>query len=345
MTLRDKIKKVFFLPITKYYYTLKGIGTYLPGFLACLFPKHQNQFYNRGSIRQGLITARNWYTLWLRHLVVLSEGKVDIKSIKTVGEFGAGDSLGIGLAALLSGVNKYYAIDISENAYTSDNLKILDELIDLFKNKTSIPDNNEFPKVKPDLNSYDFPSHILTDECLKENLAEERLEKIRQAVLNVINKKPADLENEISINYVSSKQEFIGIKEGFFDFIYSVAVMEHVDDIDEAYSYFAKWLKKGGVMAHTVGYNSHETARLWNGHWTYSDYLWKIIRGRCHYLINRHAHSQQIDCLKKNNFEMILDHRYSAKNILRKSDLAKRFKNINQEDLSTHSGFILARKV
>ena len=39
--------------------------------------------------------------------------------------------------------------------------------IELFSNKSPIPDNTEFPKLKPLIDSYEFPKHILKDNYME----------------------------------------------------------------------------------------------------------------------------------------------------------------------------------
>ncbi|MFH1744876.1 MAG: class I SAM-dependent methyltransferase [bacterium] len=342
--LRNIIKKYFFLPATKYRYILKGVGTYLPKSVMRFLPEHQHQFYNYGSIRKQSGDARTFYSLWLRQLVILFEQKVPINKIKNVAEFGAGDSLGVGLAAIISGVDKYYAIDISKNAFSSHNLEIFDQIVELFKKKEPIPDNKEFPKAIPILKSYKFPSYILTDDVLKTLLDENRIQKIRQALRSVI-KEERIQQDKISIQYIVLQNDLDIIKKESLDLIYSFAVMEHVDNFREVYNVFNLWLKNGGLMAHAVGYNSHNTARLWNGHWTYSDFAWKLIRGRCHYLINREPHSAQINYIKEAGFQVIFEDKYYEDSMISKKDVVSRFKNISEDDLKTHSAFIVARKL
>jgi hypothetical protein len=53
----------------------------------------------------------------------------------TIVEVGPGDSLGIGLAALLCGVEHYIALDVVRYAQTTRNLQILDELIALLRDR------------------------------------------------------------------------------------------------------------------------------------------------------------------------------------------------------------------
>ena len=99
-------------------------------------------------------------------------------------ELGPGDSLGIGLAALISGANRYYSFDV-RHAGNKRNIEIFDELVELFKKREHIPDETEFPCMKPYLKAYGFPAHILTDERLNESLKQDRIRSIRNALLNL----------------------------------------------------------------------------------------------------------------------------------------------------------------
>jgi hypothetical protein len=52
---------------------------------------------------------------------------------QTLAEPGPGDSLGVGLAALLSGISNYYALDIVRFSSPERNSKVFEELVSLFK--------------------------------------------------------------------------------------------------------------------------------------------------------------------------------------------------------------------
>ncbi|MFH1935278.1 MAG: hypothetical protein ABIN18_27370 [Pseudomonadota bacterium] len=55
---------------------------------------------------------------------------------KIVGELGPGDSIVIGLAALLSGTEMYYGMDVVEHASLQQHIKMLDELVNLEEERT-----------------------------------------------------------------------------------------------------------------------------------------------------------------------------------------------------------------
>src|SRR5258708_2005119 len=93
----------------------------------------------------GTVCGGDWYAVWLRHLYMLHSHALPTK-FETVVELGPGDSLGTGLAALVSGVERYVALDAVRYADRARNLQILDDLIALFRNRTPIPDRVEFRK-------------------------------------------------------------------------------------------------------------------------------------------------------------------------------------------------------
>ena len=79
---------------------IRGLATFIPGYVS-------------GSPREpgGTVSPRYCYSVWLRHLVMASDGCL-FEYPKTVAELGPGDSIGIGLAALISGADEYYAFDV-----------------------------------------------------------------------------------------------------------------------------------------------------------------------------------------------------------------------------------------
>ena len=118
----------------------------------------------------------------MRHLVADFESGLWTNP-KSVAELGPGDSLGVGLAALVSGVEKYDAFDVVKHAQVKRNEATLDELVALFRQRAAIPGQDELPEVRPNLASYAFPSHILTETILAAALEESRLRRIRESVM------------------------------------------------------------------------------------------------------------------------------------------------------------------
>ena len=147
----------------------------LGGYLSRTYPR-------TNVIRKGMAASiRYCYATWLHHLVhARKRGLNDIPEV--VVELGPGSSLGVGLAALICGSSKYYALDIVEHAQSDGNLRIFDELVDLFQRRERIPDGNEFPRLKGWLDTFDFPAHVLDETRLHKALEPKRLERIRESI-------------------------------------------------------------------------------------------------------------------------------------------------------------------
>lgn len=302
-----------------------GLSTYIP---------YGYRLHTQGT--GGTVSARYCYSVWLRHLVMAKANGLDTHP-GTIAELGPGDSLGIGLAALVSGCDRYYAFDIVPHANTERNLQILDELIELFREKPDIPGEDEFPAVKPYLDSYRFPADILDDARLQAALTPDRLQTIRDSV--------ADTQHPDSVvMYKAPWQGQGNTLHNSVDMIYSQAVLEHVDDLSGTYASMYEWLRPGGFLSHQIDYKSHGTAHTWNGHWRYSDFTWKLIRGKRPYLINREPHAAHAKLIEDAGFTVVNVKRAEMETTCSRDDLAPRFRDMPEEDLTTGSSLIQAAK-
>src|SRR2546430_1461739 len=117
----------------------RGMLSYVPGF---------DQFLTKRRAGGGTASPRYCYSIWLRHLTMAHVHGLSTTPM-TVAELGPGDSLGVGLAALLTGTERYRALDVVTYLNIERNLEIFDGLIDLLRNRTPIPDDSEFPEAKP----------------------------------------------------------------------------------------------------------------------------------------------------------------------------------------------------
>jgi len=136
-----------------------------------------------------------------------------------------------------------------------------------------------------------------------------------------------------------------GILEGeSADMIYSQAVLEHVDELENAYSTMWLCLKKDGYISHQIDFKCHGTAKEWNGHWAFSDFVWKLFRGKRPYLINRTPHSKHLEILNKEKFKVVCDKTITSPNRLRKEDLAPDFRKMTGQDLVISGAFLQAVK-
>jgi SAM-dependent methyltransferase len=277
------------------------------------------------------------YGVWLRHLVLAHQHGAVASIPRTVTELGPGDSLGVGLAALLSGAARYVAFDVVRLANTENNLAAFEDLVQLFRNRAAIPDDEEFPRLRPDLPDYAFPHDILTEAILRESLTEERLRRIRGSI-----ERP-DAPDSL-IRYKVPWYDADIRDEGSVDLILSQAVLQHLDDIRASFRIFHSWLRPGGVMSHQVDLTAGRLTREWNEPWTYTDPVWRIVRGRRPYLLNREPLSGYKRALDETGFELV--HRASTRgeNRIPRSSLAPRFADLSDEDLTTKDAYFLAVK-
>ena len=301
---------------------LEGLLTYLPGCSHLLT-----------NATLGTDSARYCYSVWLRHDVKTHPYRND-SSLNTIVELGPGDSLGIGLSALLSGAKKYIAVDALKYAGVEKNQNVLNELATLFSTCSRIPDSVEFPEVKPFLENYDFPKWL---SCPQETVLNHRIQKISHALRN-----PG--YPDAIIAYHSPEAAYAHIADNSVDFIFSQAVLEHVDKLEEAYSNCYKWLAPGGLMSHQIDFKSHGMSWEWNGHWTYSSFLWRMIKGRRPYLINREPCSTHLRIMEKAGLDIVSIERKRRTSRLERTQLADRFSHLTEDDLTTAGVYVIAKK-
>lgn len=302
---------------------LAGLATWLPG-------------YDHARSTGGTDSARYCYSVWLRHLVLAqASGRLPAGVPRVVAELGPGDSIGIGIAALLSGAEQYAALDILRYSDLGRSKAMVDELASLFRERAPLPGGEEFPSLKPALDSEAFPHHLLGGDALQAALAPERVSRIRAALDRVA-------DSPTMVAYHAPWNDPAVIRPGSVDFIFSQAVLEHVDDLEGVYAAMHRWLSPTGLMSHQVDFRCHRKADTWNGHWAYSDFTWKLIVGRRAYLLNRLPHSRHVEYLRRCGFEIVADRPVRSESVLRRQDLAARFRAMTDDDLVTSGAYILA---
>lgn len=284
----------------------------------------------------GSISARYCYSVWLRHLTLAAEsGQNDNPTV--VAELGPGDSLGVGIAALLTGAERYLAFDVVAHANVERNASVLDELVELFRTRTAIPDGNEFPEVSPRLSDYRFPQRVLGPERMEKALAPSRIASIRVSISRCDSPKSM-------IQYRAPWFSDNVVNPGSIDMIFSQAVLEHVDDLTDAYRVMRRWLAPHGFMSHEIDFKSHGWASEWNGHWSYSNFMWKLIRGRDSWFINREPASTHLGLLEREGYRVIRFDRETRPNQIKRHQLSKRFRQMLDIDLQTSEAFVQAAK-
>lgn len=290
-----------------------------------------NAWRQRHSSTGGSDSARYCYSVWFRHLMMLDRYGFKISGAH-IGELGPGDSLGIGLAALLSGAARYVGLDIVPYSARADLEKMLDELIGMYVKEERVPDDKEFPFVRPRIDSYEFPDHAVDRRAISTKAKEIR------------NHLKGGLNSSSLLRYRVPWTLLHEIDERSLDLIFSQAVLEHVDSLEETYRTMFSWLKPGGYASHVIDFRSHGRSPSWNGHWAYTDWQWRLVRGKREFLLNREPLSTHVALAKKVGFELLLIERNQAPNGLEISALAPRFRRMDVADIQTSGVLLILQK-
>lgn len=307
-----------FLPL------IKGAATYIPWLYS---PE-------RGATG-GTITPRYCYAVWMRHATLIAK-HTGVARFERIAELGPGDSIGIGLAALLSGATYLESLDVVPYARVDRNNLILGQLVELFRQRAPIPDEIEFPRVQPKLADYGFPFELYTEERLARTLGDERVRAISLAVLG----RPSD----VSIDYRVPWDQYIAGRRGQLDLVYSQAVLEHVEDVRATHATLAELVKPGGIVSHAIDFRSHRLTPEWDGHLQYPEQLWRIVKGRRPYLLNRCSPTQQLAALESAGFEVVWQGRIDAEPSRPPKRLPPPFCNWSTDDRRTAALTVIARR-
>ena len=305
----------------------KGLATWIPGV---------HRAFNDLKSGTGTGTASYCYGVWLKHLTLLWERGMRAMP-STVVELGPGSSIGTGLAALLSGAQRYVGIDAVAHATPQSNLQVFRELCWLFEQRAPRPKAG-FPSYDVYLDASLFPSHILTRERLEETLAPARLNRLQQAVFALSTKSPRP-----AIRY-HTWSHHNGLGEAQVDLVFSHVVMNEIQDLDRVYGLCAGWCRPGAWMSHHIDFSSLDTTREWNGHRRYGELTWKLIAGRRPYFVNREPIATHLELMRRKGFEIVEVIRARNHEGLAREQHAPRWQRFSDEDLTTRTAFVIARR-
>ncbi len=290
-----------------------------------------NSWRLRRATTQGSDSPRYCYSVWFRHLVTLHRYGFNIVGAR-IGELGPGDSIGIGLTALLSGAEQYVGLDVVPFSAKADLDAIFQSLVQLYSKQASIPDNDEFPRLRPQLDSYSFPEDLVAKSDVSQKVSDINLDIKRSITTGRF------------ISYQAPWMSRDVITTNSLDLVFSQAVLEHVDDLDETYEVMYAWLKPGGYASHVIDFGAHHLAPYWNGHWAYSELEWKLVRGRREYLLNREPLSAHLTCIDKIGFEVLSLDIKRGTGGLPKTMLSCKHQQLDERDLATRGAMLILRK-
>lgn len=300
------------------------------GLLSCVPGVPESLYRGTG----GTNSAEYCYCIWLRHLVMARSGGMQ-RVPRVVAELGPGDSIGVGLAALLSGSDRYLALDAVSHVDAAANLAIFDTLVQMFKERLPIPARDAFPEHALELASYAFPSGILDEARLQAALSPARVARLRRVVTG-------EAPDPRIIEYRAPWSDVRKEDAGTVDFLLSNAVMEHVTDLPGVYRAVSRWLCPGGVASNEIDFRSHGLFSTWDGHWSCPDWLWRLFMGRRAYLLNREPFATHRGLASASGLmeEMVIrvERASDAKRVI------SRFHAMSPQDRTTCGAYMLLRK-
>ena len=302
---------------------LGGLKSYLPIPLA--------SYTGTGGTTSGAYC----YSVWMRHRTIIERHIPGFRP-GIVAELGPGDSIGLGLAALLSGARKYYGMDVLEHASVATNLRVFDELVELFRRRAPIPGDDVYPGMFPRLADYAYPAGVVDESALDE----ATIQRLRAAIT---------LKNgpDSAIHY-ACPWNANSVPPGSADLVISQGAlqdMDHLpgrDDLVDNLRIMAAWLKPGGVMSHHVEL-ACPGGTPWNHHWGYGSVEWKLIRGRRPYYKNRVPLSEYLRLLPTLGCDVVAVEPTHAEGLPRER-LAAPFRGLPDADLKTRAALVVAVK-
>jgi SAM-dependent methyltransferase len=304
----------------------KGLLTWIPG---------AQVFFNRDAAH-GTESAAYCYGVWIKHLTLLwASGMATVP--RAVLELGPGASIGTGVAAVLSGAERYIGIDAVAHARPQTNETVFRELVELFLRRAPRP-RAGFPPIDQYLDERLFPSMILDSARLDAALYAKRLEAIEQSVRNLGAGMPDD-----RLRY-QTWDSGPRVDAGSIDLVFSHVVLNHVDDLEVIYAECAQCLRPGGWMSHQVDFSALNTAAEWNGHRAYSELAWKVMTGNRPYFVSRETVTKHLELLDANGFDVVQVIRGKRAGGISRHQLAPRWRGISDDDLATETAFIVSRK-
>jgi hypothetical protein len=287
----------------------------------------------------GTTTGQYCYSVWLRHLSLIAR-HTGLLRPRVLVEIGPGDTIGLGLAALLSGTERYIGLDVLEHASVAANTRVLDELVELYRTRAPIPGDRDFPRLYPKLSSYAFPASLIDEGILIERTSDAYVDQLRSLLTRLSH-------GGEQIEYICPwTAPSVAVESA--DLVISQVALESMDsterkqDLRRNLAAMAKWLRPGGVMSHQVDFSCPGGVE-WNHHWSYGDLSWAIVRGKRPYYANRAPLSEYLRLCEEVGCRVVGVERVLRDGIPR-NRMAARFRDLPEEDLHTSAALIIAVK-
>ena len=163
------------------------------------------------------------YLVWLKHDYYLNENNIEIYN-KDICEIGPGDSIGVGICALILGAKSYTGLDVISYNESKLLIQIFDDIIYYITNEVSNFKNDGFQNINPRSNQEIFPDY-LKQRIINYNLLDKnRIANIKSDLFEFINNKSSN-----TINYYSPWDD-IKIENNKYDICISQSAFEYFEN-------------------------------------------------------------------------------------------------------------------
>jgi hypothetical protein len=289
----------------------------------------------------GTDSARYCYGSWLTMLRMLDEAGLPTE-FESLVELGPGDTIGIGIAAVLTGANKYFALDVLDHADVAGNLRVFDELIPMLRSHAAAPDHVEFPRMHPRLPDYRFPDALIPDTRLAAALQPERLACLRRA----LESRAQHASSSIEIKYVVPWKTQPIAAPGAVDLVFSQVALQDVPagELAQTHETIAKWLRPGGVVYHHIDLSYPQVSSRWNEHWVYPKAVWRVVVGRRPYYFNRVPLSEHLAMIERAGFRVANALVKRNTEGCGRSEVAAAFRGLPDEDFVAEAVTVVAER-
>jgi hypothetical protein len=299
-----------------------GFKSYLPQF---------NEFRGTG----GSDNSKYCYSVWLRHLNLINQSTKPLNKEKFL-EIGPGDSLGVTFCAYLSGFNQCSAIEVVDHLQKNSLNEIARSLIEYYEAQQEIPGNLDFPNLAPKIKDHSFNK----EKYIQNDFAERQSNLLKwcDGFSKKRQHKPIEYKVAPWLNQTSLFKDL--------DLILAQSVFQYLNT-EEALNTIRPWLKTGGLISTQIDYSSHGLTIDFNGHWAIPEIVWKLIKGKRPFFLNRKTHSETKETIEKCGFKIIYSQPELRRSVLtQESSLLKRtrYEKLPKSDFEiSHSHFILEK--
>lgn len=97
------------------------------------------------------------------------------------------------------------------------------------------------------------------------------------ASLDALKVSKKNLSTNINCIYINASVENLPLKSNTFDFVYSLGVLHHVDDVEKTFEMASRILKKDKPFLVYLYYNLETKSRIYKNLWRISDYMRMFI--------------------------------------------------------------------